>query len=76
MNGQKMEYTTSAKLSKLWGISPRQISKLCAAGRIEGAIKIGKTWNIPIEAKRPIDGRMTTKEYCDWRIRYGRKMGH
>jgi len=69
-----MDYTTSAKLSLLWGISQRQISKLCAAGKIEGAIKVGKTWRIPIGANRPKDGRMTTMEYCDWRIKYGKKV--
>ena len=69
-----MEYTTSVKLSKVWGICPRQISKLCAAGKIEGAIKIGKTWNIPTNAKRPIDGRVTTKKYIDWRKKYGKQV--
>ena len=69
-----MEYTTSAKLSKLWEISPRQISKLCAFGKINGVIKVGKTWNIPIDAKRPQDGRVTSKKYFDWRVKYGHKM--
>ncbi len=70
-----MEYTTSEKLSKLWGISPRQIRKYCANGLIEGAIKCDKAWKIPTEAKRPKDHRIKTGKYFDWRMKYGKKVG-
>jgi hypothetical protein len=69
-----MEYTVSEKLSMLWGISSRQIRKYCELGFIEGAIKEGKTWYIPIDAKRPKDGRIRSGKYFDWRIKYGNKM--
>ncbi len=69
-----MEYTNSEKLSKLWGISSRQIRKYCALGLIEGAIKCGKTWNIPTNAKRPKDKRVKSGNYFDWRMKYGNKM--
>ena len=52
-----MEYLTSPEISKKWGISSRRISLLCAEGRIEGAIKKGKTWLIPLDAKKPEDAR-------------------
>ncbi|MDD4029736.1 MAG: N-6 DNA methylase [Caldisericia bacterium] len=46
--------------SAKWGISSRRIQYLCNEGRIEGAIRIGKTWLIPITATKPEDGRRKT----------------
>ena len=69
-----MEYTSSERISKLWGISPRQIRKYCSIGLIEGAVKNGKSWGIPIDAKRPKDNRVKSGKYFDWRIKHGRKM--
>ena len=40
-----------------WNISERRIRKLLQDGRIEGAIKVGNTWNIPVGASKPIDKR-------------------
>ena len=55
--GNRMEYLTSPEMSELWGISSRRISLLCAEGRIEGAIKKGKTWLIPSDTQKPADAR-------------------
>ena len=52
-----MEYLTSVDMSEKWGITSRRISVLCAEGRIEGAIKKGKTWLIPSDTKKPADAR-------------------
>ena len=52
-----MEYLTSPEMSEKWGISSRRISLLCAKGRIEGAVKKGKTWLIPSDTKKPADAR-------------------
>ena len=52
-----MEYLTSVEMSEKWGITSRRISVLCAEGRIEGAIKKGKTWLISSETKKPADAR-------------------
>lgn len=52
-----MEYLTTVELSELWNITPRRIGVLCADGRIEGAIKKGKTWLIPADSKKPSDKR-------------------
>ena len=38
-----MEYLTTVELSERWNITSRRIGVLCAEGRIEGAIKKGKT---------------------------------
>ncbi len=52
-----MEYLTSVEMSEKWGITGRRISVLCAEGRIEGAIKKGKTWLIPSDTQKPADAR-------------------
>ena len=52
-----MEYLTTVELSERWNITSRRIGVLCAEGRIEGAIKKGKTWLIPSDAIKPADGR-------------------
>lgn len=52
-----MEYFTAAELSKKWNLSSRMVAYYCEAGRIEGAVKIGKTWLIPASAEKPVDKR-------------------
>ena len=46
-----MEYLTSVEMSEKWGITSRRISVLCSEGRIEGVIKKGKTWLIPLVSR-------------------------
>jgi len=56
-----MEYSTTTEISKEWNISSRRIGILCTEGRIDGAIKKGKMWLIPSDAKKPEDGRLKKK---------------
>jgi len=49
---------TTKQASEKWGISDRRIRILCSEGKIEGAELIGKTWYIPDNASKPIDGRV------------------
>lgn len=55
-----MEYLTTVEMSERWNITSRRIGVLCAEGRIDGAIKKGKTWLIPSDAIKPADGRFKT----------------
>lgn len=59
-----MDYMTLKEASEKWGITPRQINYLCAAGRIPGAVKMATLWLIPKDAKKPFDRRRKT-EYKD-----------
>lgn len=52
-----MEYKTIRYFADQWKIKERRIRALCAENRIEGAIKIGKTWLIPRDASKPLDQR-------------------
>jgi len=53
-----MEYMTTGDAVQKWNISERRIRQLLTEGRIEGAIKIGGNWNIPIDAEKPLDKRI------------------
>ncbi|MEG1640359.1 MAG: DNA-binding protein [Ruthenibacterium sp.] len=53
-----MDFLTTKQASELWGISPRRIAILCEHGRIAGAVKAGKTWLLPPDAKKPTDKRL------------------
>lgn len=52
-----MEYLTTVEMSAIWNITSRRIGVLCSEGRIEGAIKKGKTWLIPADTVKPLDAR-------------------
>lgn len=56
-----MNFLTTTEMSKVWGISSRRISFLCAQGRVKGAFKKGKTWLIPGGTKKPKDPRRVQK---------------
>jgi AraC-like DNA-binding protein len=56
------EYISVYETARAWGISERRVHKLCGEGRIEGLIRLGNTWGIPREAKKPADGRTKHSE--------------
>lgn len=56
-----MDFLTTKEMSEIWRISTRRISLLCSQGRVEGAVKKGKTWLIPKNAEKPEDPRHVRK---------------
>lgn len=52
-----MDYMTIKEASALWGIGTRIITVYCVEGRIDGAIKRGNLWLIPVNSTRPVDKR-------------------
>lgn len=48
---------TCKEIAKEWKISERSVANLCKQGRIAGATKVGKSWQIPDDAVRPADLR-------------------
>lgn len=57
MNGM-----TTKEAANKWGITSRQVQLLCAKGRIPGAFRFGHAWVIPIDASKPKDRRVATKQ--------------
>lgn len=48
-----MQYLSVAEIAKKWNISERSVRNYCAQGRVQEAFLVGKTWNIPADAKKP-----------------------
>ena len=48
-----MKYLLVAEIAKKWNVSERSVRNYCAKGRVNGAVLIGKTWNIPENAEKP-----------------------
>ena len=54
---------TCKEMSKEWGISERRVTEFCKKNVIPGAVKLGKRWQIPDDAQRPVDNRIVTGKY-------------
>lgn len=50
-------YMSTKQAAQQWSISERRVRILCAEGRIDGVIRTGWSWNIPLDAEKPTDGR-------------------
>lgn len=55
-------FITAKQASEKWGISDRRIRILCSEGKVPGAYQEGRSWKIPADAKKPLDGRYKSKE--------------
>lgn len=58
-----MEYKSIREIADEWGISKRRIQVLCSENRIKGAVRIGYSWAIPANAKKPEDARIKSGKY-------------
>lgn len=45
-----------------WSISERRVRALCSQGKIPGAMQEGRSWKIPADASKPVDGRMHSSQ--------------
>ena len=63
-----MEFITTKEAVQKWNISERRIRQLLQDGRIEGAIKVGNNWNIPINANKPVDKRSVKLDNIEFKI--------
>ncbi len=53
-----MQYMDVNTASQKWGITGRRVRILCNDGRIDGAVRNGWSWLIPLDAPKPGDGRV------------------
>lgn len=59
-----MSNTISVKeAARRWNLTERRVSGLCKNGSIPGAIKNGRSWEIPEIAEKPADSRIKTGIY-------------
>lgn len=46
-----------------WGVSDRSVNDMCKKGKIKGAVKAKGAWQIPDDAQKPEDGRVSSGKY-------------
>ena len=56
-------YMSAKETALRWNITERRVSDLCKAGRIRGARKQGRSWQIPLDAEKPVDNRIVSGTY-------------
>lgn len=66
-------YLTIKEVAEKWNLTTRRVQKMCSDGLIPGVIRFGRAWAIPINVEKPIDGRITTGEYVNWRKKKKKK---
>lgn len=54
---------TCKEMALIWNVTERSVTKFCNEGKIPGAKKVGKSWAIPDDAKKPVDGRVSSGKY-------------
>ncbi|MCL2747365.1 MAG: Fic family protein [Oscillospiraceae bacterium] len=52
-----MDYVSVKQVAEQWGISDRRVRVLCEQGKIDGVVKQGRSYLIPSNAVKPVDGR-------------------
>lgn len=60
-------YITVREAAEKWGLHVRTVQMMCSEERIPGSVKFGRAWAIPSNAVPPVDRRITTGEYKNWR---------
>ena len=52
-----MEYMSVKQASEQWDLSDRRVRVLCSEGKIDGVVRKGRSYLIPADTLKPIDGR-------------------
>ena len=52
-----MDFITVSQYAELHDLPERTVRNWCAAGKMEGAVLVGKTWSIPADAPLPRKGK-------------------
>lgn len=48
-----MDYISVTEYAKRYGVAERTARNYCAQGKIDGAVLVGKTWSVPVDARLP-----------------------
>lgn len=57
-----MQYIDVRQAAENWGLTVRRVQDLCRSHAIDGAVRWGRDWMIPIDAPRPADRRRKTSD--------------
>ena len=61
-----IEYISVAQYCKKYGLDRGNVKRLIYANRIN-AVKMGKLWKIKSDEPRPVDNRVKSGKYKNWR---------
>ena len=61
------DYLTIREVAEKWNLTARRVQKMCADELIPGVKKFGNAWAIPKDAEKPVDGRVKSGAYVNWR---------
>ena len=64
---------TCREIAEKWNVTERTVTALCKNGKIPGAVKSGRSWQIPDNAVKPADGRVSSGKYVKKNIVAERK---
>ena len=53
-----MDFITVSQYAELHDLPERTVRNWCAAGKMQGAVLVGKTWSIPADAPLPRKGKV------------------
>ena len=67
------DYLSVNEAAQEWNLTVRMVQKMCSAGKIEGAIKFGRSWAIPKDTQKPPDGRVKNGNWIGYRQRKGER---
>lgn len=65
---------TCKEMANIWGVTERTVTAFCNSGKIPGAVKSGKSWQIPDNAEKPADGRISSGKYIKKSVSEEKKM--
>ena len=54
---------TCKEMAAIWNVTERTVSAFCKEGKIPGAVKNGKSWQILDDAEKSVDDRISTGRY-------------
>ena len=54
---------TCKEMAAIWNVTERTVSAFCNEGKIPGAVKNGKSWQILDDAEKSVDDRISTGRY-------------
>ena len=56
-----MDYVSIQEAADRWHVSTRRVQQLCKEGKINGVMKEGKTWRIPLETELPVKSKQSER---------------
>lgn len=61
------DFISLTEFCQRYGKDPGNTRRLLAQGRIPGAVKVGRQWILPADARPPEDQRVKSGAYRNWR---------